>query len=243
MRLLGASRASARTRSSTSARTSAGAAAMKLIDDDALDEPLLVDRLRVLEEQSLASARRGRCRRAASSSSLLAPRRVAFERVDDLRERRLQRIALVARVPDQREAAAGSQDAVDLAAAPRPRRTSGTPAPTVTASTEPSCSGMRSAVPPSTATPGTRRSSSARISRHRLDRDHVRAARHEQPRQLARAGGEVEHGAARAQVEPLDDPRDRRGGIVGPPALVDVGGGEAARRRMQLRHGSTGRGR
>ena len=70
----------------------------------------------------------------------------------------------------------------------------------------------------------------------RLDRDDVRAARDEQPGQLPGARGEVEHGAARAQLELLDDARDRRGRIVGPPALVDVGGGEAARCRMELRH-------
>ena len=78
---------------------------------------------------------------------------------------------------------------------------------------------------------------------HRLDRDDVRAARHEQPRQLARAGGEIEHGAPGPQPEQLDDPRDRSGRIVGPAALVHVGGGKAARRRMEVRHDSTGRGR
>jgi hypothetical protein len=79
--------------------------------------------------------------------------------------------------------------------------------------------------------------------RERLDGDHVRTAREEQPRELAGAGSEVEHGSPGAQVQPLDDALDRRGRIVGPAALVHVGDGEAARGGMQFRHDSTDRDR
>ena len=174
--------------------------------------------------------------------ALLAARRVALERVDDLRERRLQRVALVARVPDS--------------ATPPPGRSTRWISRSAS-----SASNQWNAWPDRHGVDGRvrerdalgragerlrRRAPAARARphlAHRLDRDHVRAARHEQPRQLARAGGEVEHGAPGPQRELLDDPRDRRGRIVGPAALVDVGGGEASRRRMQVRHGSTGRGR
>jgi len=70
-----------------------------------------------------------------------------------------------------------------------------------------------------------------------LDCDHVGAARHEQPRQLAGSRSEVEHGAARTQVETRDETLDGRRGIAGPSTLVDVGAREAARRGMQIRHG------
>ena len=78
---------------------------------------------------------------------------------------------------------------------------------------------------------------------HRLDREDVRAAWHEQARELARSGGKVEHCLPRAQLEPLDDLLDRGNGIVRPPALVHSGGSEAAGGGMELRHGSRDRGR
>ena len=77
----------------------------------------------------------------------------------------------------------------------------------------------------------------------RLDCDHLRTARREQPRQLAGAGGEVDHRAARPEVEALHEPFDRGGRIVGPSTLVRVGGEpEAPRIGMEIRPGSTGRG-
>ena len=82
-----------------------------------------------------------------------------------------------------------------------------------------------------------------RVIRLATDGKHVRAAWDEQPRQLAGAGCQIEHGAAGAKAEPRDDRFDRGDGVVGPSALVDVGRREAPRGRMELRHGSTGRGR
>src|SRR5207244_11226050 len=82
--------------------------------DDALHEPLLVDRLLVLEEDAFAPFEQAALREERLPTALLAPRRVAFERIDDLREGRLPRVPLVARVPDQRKTPTRPQDAMDL---------------------------------------------------------------------------------------------------------------------------------
>ena len=56
----------------------------------------------------------------------------------------------------------------------------------------------------------------------RLDRDHCCTARYEVARELPRAGGEIEHSAARADAQPLAHPRDRLGRVARPAALVHV---------------------
>ncbi len=66
----------------------------------------------------------------------------------------------------------------------------------------------------------------------------ARPERDELPRELARARGEVEHVASRADAEPLRDPGHRLVRIAGPRPLVDLRGGREAGfgRRMQAAH-------
>ena len=82
------------------------------------------------------------------------------------------------------------------------------------------------------------RARTRRASPVRLDRDHLDAEREELARQLAGAGGEVEHAPA---GQPMDDPVDSVLGVEGPGALVASGDRPEAER--VLRHGTTGRGR
>ena len=61
-------------------------------------------------------------------------------------------------------------------------------------------------------------------SLERLDRDHALEAGHEVAGELAGAGGEVDDGRAGLECELGDDPIQRRGRVVRPPALVGAGG-------------------
>ena len=111
----------------------------------------------------------------------------------------LERVGEIADVPDERERAARPQHARDLGRAPARRRTSGTPG-----RPSPRRRSRRRAAAPRPSRrrprpPGTTRASTRPHLRERLDRDHARAARHEPPRQLPGAGGEVD-----------DDPPRRR---------------------------------
>ena len=63
-------------------------------------------------------------------------------------------------------------------------------------------------------------------SAHPLDglrRDHRRAGRHEQSRELARSRREVEHDAAGPEVKVVDQPRHRVGGVRGTDPFVHLG--------------------
>jgi hypothetical protein len=82
---------------------------------DPLDEPLLVDRLHVLEQHALAPFEQPTLGEERLPVALLPARGIAFERVDDLGEGRLQRVALVAGIPDEREPSTWTKDAMDLA--------------------------------------------------------------------------------------------------------------------------------
>ena len=57
-------------------------------------------------------------------------------------------------------------------------------------------------------------------ARDRLDRDDRGAARDQLPRELAGAGGDVEHGASRTELELLHQPVDNLTGVAGAAALV-----------------------
>ena len=77
--------------------------------------------------------------------------------------------------------------------APARGRTSGTPARPSPRRRSPSASGIASAVPSSASAPGTTRASFARISASGSTATTRAPRRHEQPRQLAGAGREVDH--------------------------------------------------
>ena len=72
----------------------------------------------------------------------------------------------------------------------------------------------------------------------RLDGDDAGTEGQELPRELAGARREIEHVAARADAEPLRDPRNRLVRISRSRPLVDLRGGREAglRRRMNPRH-------
>ena len=59
-------------------------------------------------------------------------------------------------------------------------------------------------------------------------------ARYERARELPGAGGEIEHGAARADPQPLAHPRDRLGRVAGPAALVTSAALENPRAAISL---------
>src|SRR6185437_115204 len=81
---------------------------------EALDEPVLVELLSVLERGRLARREQPAAVEHLPPVALLPARGVTSQRLEDLGDRRLDRVTLVARVPDQREAAAGAQDPPDL---------------------------------------------------------------------------------------------------------------------------------
>ena len=69
----------------------------------------------------------------------------------------------------------------------------------------------------------------------RLDRDDVKAELEQTPRQLARAGGEVEHPSPRAHPELGRERSDRGGRVLRPTALVRSGDAVEVRgERVQL---------
>ena len=112
--------------------------------------------------------------------------------------------------------------------------------PTVTASTDASASGIASALPASASASGTTRSSSDAHRVAGLDGDDGRSERDELPRQLARAGGEVENTPPRSDADPVGEPAQRVVGVRRPRALVLLGDRLEAEAVEILRHGSTG---
>ena len=132
-------------------------------------------------------------------------------------------VVAVPRVPDQEQVAAGR-------AAPgaiSPRATAGSNQwnawATVTASNDPSAEGQRLGRAVVDLDVGQRGDEPVAHSGDRLDGHDLGAGRHEQAGQLARAGGEVEHPAARADAAVADDVGDGLGGIRRPRRLVGVG--------------------
>ena len=212
---------------------------MKLIDDDPLDKALLVDGCSCSN-----SARSQRSKRPLSGEQR-APARVACGAACRRRAGRSAR-----RAPPARDGARRARSRSSASRRPGESTrwisrsaSSGVnqwnACPTVTASTYRSVSGMRSAVPASAATPRTRRSSSATHLAHRLDGDHVGAARYEQARQLPRPGGEVEDRASRPQVElPRRCGRSQHADSSGARArMMSAPSAKPRVARMQVRHG------
>src|SRR5207248_2055894 len=117
--------------------------------------------------------------------------RLTGERVDDLRERGLERMPLVPRVPDQREAAPGTQHTVDLAqglvsAEPVKCLADGDRVDIAVRERDPFCSSSER---------GDARHLRLELRPHLadgLERDEVRAAREEQARELSGAGRQIE---------------------------------------------------
>ena len=96
---------------------------------------------------------------------------------------------------------------------------------TTTPSTDPLASGSASAVPSIASTP---RQDGLELAAHpgdRLDRDHLRPGRHEEPRQLPGPGAEIHHAPPRPEPEELDDRGHRVRRIARAAALVGVGCG------------------
>jgi len=62
----------------------------------------------------------------------------------------------------------------------------------------------------------------------RFDREHARAGRHEQARELAGAGADVDDGRSDTDPEPLDDERDDVR-VIGRPAPLVLGRDRAVR--------------
>ena len=215
---------------------------MKLIEATRSTTPCSSTQLLVLEELALAALEE-----AADSASIVFQFRCFRRGVSPtsgsitLRERRLQRVALVARVPDEREPAARLQHAMDLAQ-------------------RPSASNQWNAGATVTRVhPARRRAGSARRCR-RARRRPARAARARRasraaarPRRRSRRSGRA--GASACPVPAARSSTVRPGrssslstmraiaasGIVRPSALVHVGRREAARCGMELRHGARSR--
>ena len=94
---------------------------------------------------------------------------------------------------------------------------------TVTASRERSAIGSASATAATTGTPGTAATNRRRIPSTGSDREHRRARRHEQSRELARSRCEVEHDAAGPEPEVVDQPGHRVGRVRGTNPFVHLG--------------------
>ena len=96
---------------------------------------------------------------------------------------------------------------------------------TMTASTEASGSGIASAVPSSDLDAGNGRLERGPHARDRLDRHDLDAERQRGAGELAGARREVEHTLAGAELQHLDQMRDRGVGVRGTAPLVGLGPG------------------
>jgi hypothetical protein len=173
---------------------------------------------------------------------LVAPRRPRPPPPDERVDRGEARIGLVPQVPDERDPPARSNDAVQL----RQRLVRAEPVERL-----PDRRGVDRRVRERDRLGRARerfdvRQNPLEHAAHLvagLDGDDLHAERQQPPRELARAGAEVEHPRSRAEAEPLGDPADRLVGVRGPAALVDLRDGLEAVTALLLRHATTGRGR